>query len=167
MPKRGTVREDGLVYIRKSRNKEVWGTQEQFENLIKKSAAYIERKRNESRNSTNKKWKLGEYNPDIGLYFIRKTCNQSIIWGTAEQLQTHREKRKKMRLDYKSRIQPNKKNVIESFEIRRKRGDLDPILNLYFYKYNSTSGNEMWLTKEKFDSYQAKQKNRKKLKKNL
>ena len=32
----------------------------------------------------------------------------------------------------------------------RKRGDIDPILNLIFWRYNCSSGTEIWLTPNKF-----------------
>jgi hypothetical protein len=43
-------------------------------------------------------------------------------------------------------------------EITRRRGDIDPILNLIFWKYNSLSGNEIWLRPEKFVLFKQREK---------
>jgi len=149
MPKRGTVREDGKIFIKMIKGKEFWGSQEQWENHEKWRKDYLDLQRNRYRNET-KKWKIGEMNPDTGLFFIRLCGNYKPIFGTLEQVEAYKTKRKNIKERYKARVQPNKQAVIESYEIRRHRGDFDPVLNIYFYKYNSMTGKEIWIDKERF-----------------
>jgi len=157
MPKRGTVREDGLIYIRKKFGREVWGTQEQWEKLKEWSAKYNDACRNQHRNK-NKKWKIGEYNPDNGMYFLRCSGNYKPMWGTIEEVQQLRDKKRQIKIAYKSRMADVKKEALKNTPIKRKRGDFDPILNLYFYKLNCLTGVEIWYEKERFQHYINKER---------
>jgi len=142
--KRGYQREDGLVLIRRKHGQEIYGTIQELEDMRQKHREYMAKLR--IINKDQKKWKIGEFNPENNLYFIRKSGNLKPMWGTIEQLQIHIKKRKQIKINY---IQ--KMKAIKSIpEQKRKRGDVDPILNLYFWKYNYISGKEIWLTKEKF-----------------
>jgi hypothetical protein len=150
--KRGTVREDGMVYLRKRRGKEIWGTQEEWNHIEKWRKDYMEKRRSQYRSlPENKKYKIGQYNPENGLYFIRKSGNLSPIWGTKEQLDKYKEKRRQMKVVYVERMKFVKKERMANLQIRRRRGDIDPVLGLVFFKYNADNGNEIWYTKEKFN----------------
>lgn len=150
MPKRGTVREDGKIFIKMIKGKEFWGSQEQWDNNEKWRKEYMEKQRNHYR-TVERKYKIGEYNPENGLYFMRLCGNYKPIWATFEQVEAYKAQRKEIKQKYKARMMPNKENVILGYGIRRRRGDYDPILNIYFYKYNSMTGKEIWLDKERFD----------------
>jgi hypothetical protein len=150
--KRGTVREDGMVYLRKRKGKEIWGNQEEWIHIEKWRKEYMEKRRIQYRSlPAEKKYKIGEYNPEIGLYFIRKSGNLNPIWGTKEQLDKHREKRRQMKVVYIQRMKVVKKEKMANLENRWRRGDIDPVLGLVFFKYNSDNGNEIWYKKEKFN----------------
>jgi hypothetical protein len=157
MPKRGTVREDGLVYIRKRNGKEIWGSPEQWENSKQWHLKYNDKCMNLHRKK-NKKWKIGEYNPENEMYFIRSSGNYNNIWGTLEEVQKLRDKKRQMKLAYKARMIEVKKENLKNAPIKRKRGDIDPVLNLYFFKLNSLTGVEIWYSKEKFQKYINKEK---------
>lgn len=149
--KRGTVREDGMVYLRKRRGVEIWGSQEEWNHMEKWRREYMEKRRIQYRSlPANKKYKIGDYNPETGLYFIRKSGNLNPIWGTKEQLDQYREKRRQMKLVYMDRMKFVKKEKMAKIQTRWRRGDIDPVLGLVFFKYNSDNGNEIWYTKEKF-----------------
>ncbi len=152
MPKRGTVREDGKIFLEVRKGEEVWVAKDVWEKHISWRKKYIDIKRTEHRNKT-KKWKIGDLNPENGLYFIRYGGNYTPIWGTEERLQSYRKQRYATNLVYKEKMKDIKKINKES---KRKRGDWDPILNLYFFKYNSLTGVEIWYTKEVFNKYRDK-----------
>jgi len=157
--KRGTVREDGMIYIRKNRDKEIWGTKQEFERTEKWRKEYMEKRRNMDRSlPENKKYKIGQYNPENGLYFIRKSGSLTAIWGTEEQLLEYRKKRKAMKVVYIQKMKVLKKEKMSNLERRWRRGDLDPVLGLVFFKYNSDNGNEIWYAKEKFKKIIGKEK---------
>lgn len=149
--KRGTVREDGMVYLRKRRGKEIWGSKEEWNHMEKWRKDYMEKRRALYRSlPADKKYKIGDYNPTTGLYFIRKSGNLNGIWGTKEKLDKYREKRKQMKVVYIDRMKVVKKEKMTNIQNRWKRGDIDPVLGLVFFKYNSDNGNEIWYPKEKF-----------------
>jgi len=139
--KRGTVREDGKVLIRRTYGKEVWGTPEQYRNLINTQYKLTTKLRLEYNES--KKFKIGDQDPATGLYFIRVLGNYKPLFGTLEQLEEYKAKRKNIFQNYKTKKHKNPQIY--------KRGDRDPILNLYFWKYNTQSGSPIWYTKEKFE----------------
>jgi len=146
--KRGTVREDGMIYIRKNRDKEIWGTKQEFERTQKWRKEYMEKRRNMDRSlPENKKYKIGQYNPENGLYFIRKSGNLTAIWGTEEQLLEYRKKRKAMKVVYIQKMKVLKKEKMSNLERRWRRGDLDPVLGLVFFKYNSDNGSQLPLAR--------------------
>jgi hypothetical protein len=149
--KRGAVRADGMVLVRRKNGVEIWGTKEQLDTLKLTNQKYMEQRRTEYRKiSKEKKWNIGDYNPQNGLYFIRRSGNLNCIWGTKDRLEKYREQRKLIRLKYVDNLKEKKIDVRESYGIKRRRGDIDPILNKIFWKYNSTSGKEMWLNRETY-----------------
>lgn len=156
--KRGTVREDGMVYLRKVRGKEVWGTAEQFANLEKWRKNYMEKRRNDFRLlPIEKRFKIGDYNPENGKYFIRLSGNLTPMWGTPEDVIKFRNQRREIKEKYVARKKEERLNQNKP-EHRWKRGDIDPILNLVFFKYNYLTGAEFWYTREKFDHMLKKDK---------
>jgi hypothetical protein len=157
--KRGTIGEDGRVYLRKKKGQEIWGTKEDFERMEKWRMQYMEKRRAFYRAlPEDKKYKIGQQNPETGLYFIRTSGNLNPIWGTKENLDEYRKKRKQLRLSYIQKIKPLKIERMNNLQNRWRRGDIDPILGLLFFKYNSQTGNEIWMTKEKFNMALAKEK---------
>jgi len=151
MPKHGTVREDGKIYLRTRLGKQIWGTQEDWDNAQSWRRQYNLKKMLEHR-SKDKKWKIGEFNSENGLYYLRASGNYTPMWGTLEQVQKLREQKRAMKLAYKEKMRPVKAENIQN-NPKRRRGDFDPILNLYFYKRNCLTGVEIWYPKEKFQHY--------------
>lgn len=155
--KRGFVREDGMVYLRTKKGVQIWGTKADWERMEKTRIEYMEKRRIMYRALPSElKYKIGQYNPETKLYFIRKSGNLSPMWGTKHELDMYRLKRKEMRLSYINRLKSTKNETKNSYGIRRRRGDIDPILNLVFFKYNTDSGKEMWMSKEKWEDYKRK-----------
>jgi hypothetical protein len=163
--KRGAVRADGMVLIRRKKGVEIWGSKEQFDALKLAHQKYMERRRAEYRKiPKEKKWNIGDYNPQNGLYFIRTSGNLNYIWGTKDRLEKYREQRKLLRLKYVDKLKQKKLETKESYGIKRKRGDIDPILNKVFWKYDFTSGKEIWLDREKYlKTLEKEKKSRKRL----
>ncbi len=154
MPKRGTVREDGKIFLKIRKGEEVWVAKDVWENHISWRKKYNDIKRTEHRNKT-KKWKIGDPNLENGLYFIRYSGNYTPIWGTEKRLTEYRNQRYAIKLAYREKMK-DVKNINK--QTKRKRGDWDPILNLYFFKYNSLNGSEIWYTKEVFNKYRDQDK---------
>ena len=156
--KRGTIREDGMVLLRTKKGQQIWGTQHQWEKAEAWRINYMNKRRSIYRNiSPEKKWKIGDYNPEIGKYYIRNSGNYTPIWGTIEELNKYREQRKDIKTKYVQKLKKQKR--LESLQgNKRRRGDIDPVLNLVFFKYNYLTGAEFWYTKEKFNSMIQKEK---------
>lgn len=138
--KRGHIREDGKVFLRRSYGTEIWGTPEQYKKLIETQYKSTTTKRLNYNKGI--KYKIGDLDTETGLYFIRIMGNYKPKFGTLEELKEYKEKRRNIFQNYK--IKKHKNPHIYS------RGDWDPILNLYFWKYNTQSGSPIWLTKERF-----------------
>jgi len=89
--KRGAVRADGMVLVRRKNGVEIWGTKEQLDTLKLTNQKYMEKRRTEYRKiSKEKKWNIGDYNPQNGLYFIRRSGNLNCIWGTKDRLEKYK-----------------------------------------------------------------------------
>lgn len=146
--KRGTVREDGKVLLRTHYGQQIWGTVEQYNRLVATQYRWVTERRLKSK--LDKQWRIGEQDPETGLYFIRTMGNYKLKFGTLEELEEFRVKRKNIFKNYKEKKHKN--------TCIYKRGDIDPILNLYFWKYNTQSGNPIWYTKEMFLAKLAKEK---------
>ena len=154
--KRGTVREDGMVLLRTKKGVAIWGTKEQWDNMEKWRINYMEKRRNMYRQPQNKKWKIGEYNPDNGKYYLRNSGNYTPMWGTWDDVLKHKQQKKDMKTKYVEKMKQESR--LKTIQNKRKRGDIDPILNLIFFKYNCLTGAEIWYTKDKFIQIMEKEK---------
>jgi hypothetical protein len=139
--KRGAVREDGMILLKRYAGEEIWVTREHYDKYIKSYKKHIAKRMMDYRNN-GKRWRVGEFNPENGLYFLRNNGAYRPIFGTLEQLAEHRRKVAEKTTKYWK----NRKPFIRT----RKRGDIDPVLNLIFWRYNCRDGTELWLTPEKF-----------------
>ena len=152
--KPGFLREDGKVFLNYKKGKENWGTQSDYENIkiwwrnyrLKRKAYVI------------KNYKIGYYSEEKKLYFIRTSGSLSEIWGTKDELDSYRAKKRSMKLKYFEKMKSVKEQSKKMREITRSRGDIDPILNLIFWKYNSLNGNEIWIRPEKFVLFKQTEK---------
>ncbi len=147
--KRGAVREDGKILLKRYAGEEIWVTQEQYDNFIKSYKKHITKRMMDYRNN-GKRWKIGEYNAENGLYFIRNNGAYRPIFGTLEQLAEYRRKVAEKTSRYWKARKP--------FEKTYKRGDIDPVLNLVFWRYNNRDGKEMWRTPEQYKELLARDK---------
>lgn len=105
----------------------------------------------------------GDKHPEKPDLYVVRLCANKVVWGTYEQYCKHKEARNASYRKYHERARLKK--VERSKEIReerlsylkdnpslkRRRGDIDPILNLIFWGYSSY-GNEVWMTPERFTS---------------
>ena len=83
--KRGFVREDGMVYLRSKKGVQIWGIKEDWERIEKNRIEYMNKRRTMYRAMPSElKYKIGYYNPETKLYFIRKSVNLSPLWGTKQ-----------------------------------------------------------------------------------
>lgn len=158
--KRGTVREDGMILLRTKKGVQIWGNQEQWNNAEKWRLNYMEKRRNMYRNSEVKKWKIGDLNPENGKYYIRNSGNYTPIWGTIDDVIKYQKQKRDMKVKYLEKMKQQKRLV--AIENKRRRGDIDPILNLIFFKYNSLTGSEIWYNKEKFETIMEKERKKRK-----
>lgn len=158
--KRGTVREDGMILLRTKKGVQIWGNQEQWNNAEKWRLNYMEKRRNMYRNSEVKKWKIGELNPENGKYYIRNSGNYTPIWGTLDDVIKYQKQKRDMKVKYLEKMKQQKRLV--AIENKRRRGDIDPILNLIFFKYNCLTGSEIWYNKEKFETIMEKERKKRK-----
>jgi len=139
--KRGHVREDGMILLRRKGDKEHYVSKECYDRCIEYYRNY-RAKRRESYRASEKKWKIGELNPDNGLYFIRNNGAYRPIFGTMEQVNAYR------------KVVTNKQKIYfdtrKPYVKERCRGDVDPILNLVFWRYHYRTGREFWVTRENY-----------------
>lgn len=147
--KRGHVREDGMVLLRRRHGQDFYVTKERYESYLKSYKKHID-KRRQSYREVERKWKIGEINPETGLYFIRNNGAYRPIFGTLNDLEIYRNKVREKQKKYIS--------CRKTFEKKWRRGDVDPVMSLYFWKYNYRDGKEIWLTKEKFNAQLDREK---------
>jgi hypothetical protein len=108
MIRRGTVREDGKVFWAyrktKTRTGEIWVSRDTF---LKYEASRIKysqskmmayKKSQESLPPDERNY-LGKYNPENGLYFIRVYASGTPRYGTLEDLQNYKLKRRRQQRD--------------------------------------------------------------------
>lgn len=158
--KRGTIREDGMVLLRTKKGQMIWGTKEQWDRLEQWRVNYMNKRRSIYRKLENKKWKIGEYNPENQKYYVRNSGNYTPIWGTLDDVIKYKQKKKDMKVKYTQKMKQEKR--LEAIQNKRRRGDIDPILNLIFFKYNCLTGAEIWYTKENFNKIMEKDRIRNK-----
>lgn len=139
--KRGHVREDGMVLLRRKGDKEQYVSKECYDRCLEYYKNY-RAKRRESYRATERKWKIGEFNPENNLYFIRNNGAYRPIFGTMEQVNAYRKTiGVKQTIYYQNR---------KPYEKVRRRGDVDPVLNLVFWRYHYRTGGEFWVTRENY-----------------
>lgn len=155
--KRGFVRDDGMVFLRRKKGAIIWGTKESWEKLEKNRLEYMKKRYAHYKSlPENQKFKIGDYNHETGLYFIRKSGNLNPIWGTKDQLDAYRSKRRNIRKSYREKLSESRVVTKNSHEIKRRRGDIDPVLNLIFFRYNTDSGKELWMSPQRWEEYKKK-----------
>lgn len=89
--KRGTMREDGMVFARMYRGKETWITPQQYEKREQTRRAYVRKcaanyKRRQLAKSIMDRNYLGRYDPYTDKYFLGITSAGKEMWGTKQQL---------------------------------------------------------------------------------
>lgn len=96
MPKKGAVREDGLIYLksRKTRSgqKEVWVDSDTYKRHLETQRLYRKKRYGAYLQSLGgrKRPKIGQLDPATGLYYITVTGVGAERWGTAEELEKYR-----------------------------------------------------------------------------
>ncbi len=78
--KRGYVREDGKVFARKARGKELWLTKEQYEKRELKRKAYVKKCQELYKKHRKEQRSFGDYDHKKNLYFIGISTSGKEIW---------------------------------------------------------------------------------------
>lgn len=154
--------ETGLYFIRVgSSGKEVWGTIEKLTHIrqLNKKARKKYHKKCYSIEKPN--LVAGDPHPfEKGLFVVR-TVGGKVFYGTKEQYLSKSERLrktyKKYKLNHREEIERRKKQAKEKFvnffrenpHLKRRRGDVDPVLNKVFWQY-SVAGKEIWMSPEAF-----------------
>jgi len=117
---------------------------------------------------------LGDKHPSIDGLFVKRICNNKVFYGTYEEAQkciqslknSYKKYKQKHKDAIKMRQKQSKQKVLaflkENPQLRRKRGDVDLVLNRVFWQYDDR-GNEFWLSQEKFKKYSEAAKLKRKL----
>lgn len=90
--KRGTIREDGKVFARYLKGKEIWITKEQYEGREKTKKEYTKKCRLAYMEMCKDKKSIGDYNFNKNLYFIGISNSGKEIWRSKEFLEKFRRK---------------------------------------------------------------------------
>ena len=99
MIKRGTVREDGKIFARYRKGKELWISKEQYERREKSRKEYVKNCIESYKKRRKEIRSFGEYDEKINLYFIGISSSGKEVWRNKVFL----EKRKKMQAKNKNR----------------------------------------------------------------
>lgn len=90
--KRGTIREDGKVFARYLKGKEIWITKEQYEGREKTRKEYAKKCTLAYRKMCKDKKSIGDYDFNKNLYFIGISNSGKEIWRSKEFLEKFRRK---------------------------------------------------------------------------
>lgn len=160
--------ETGLYFIRVSTcGKPVFGSIEELQK-------YINQNRKAKRKYYSRCSKLnppsvcvGDPHPTTEGLFVKRIYGNKVFYGTIEEAKKHLDSRrqsyKKYKQNNKAAIKERSKNIrnarMEKIKmnpiLKRRRGDIDPVLGKIFWEYNYL-GNEIWLHREEFEKKHAK-----------
>lgn len=105
---------------------------------------------------------VGDRHPTDPNLYVKRIYGHKVFYGTFDEAQKSAKAAQDRNIKHKlkNRIQIKKrckqlrderlKHTIDNPELRRKRGDIDPVLGKVFWEY-SVCGFERWLSKEKFE----------------
>jgi len=113
MPKRGTVREDGLVYHRKKKGKEVWLTPEAYQVALDKENKYRSHCRKVYESLNKPKPAFGEYCPRRNLYFICISSSGKEVWRNRNWFEKFRSKQRINKRKYYDKCKQLPKNGLK------------------------------------------------------
>lgn len=99
---RGFVREDGKVFIRYLKGKEVWGTMESFQKRQQTARNYSNNSRRLAKKLIKDPHKFGDYDFVRKLYYIGLSSSGKEVWRNKQYFET-----------YKSRVKINKRKYVE------------------------------------------------------
>lgn len=100
--RRGHIREDGKVFIRYLKGKEVWGTMESFQKRQQTIRNYTKKSRKLAKSLLKKQHSFGDYDFQRNLYFIGLSTSGKEVW-----------KNKQFFEKYVARSKASKKKYIE------------------------------------------------------
>jgi hypothetical protein len=112
---------------------------------------------------------VGDRHPTNPNLYVRRIYGHKVFYGTYEEAQrcikAAQERNIKHKLKNRIKIKERcnelrnerLKHTIDNPELRRKRGDIDPVLGRVFWEY-SHCGFERWVSKEKYDEKIAKRR---------
>lgn len=114
--KRGTVREDGKVYCRKIKNKEIWLTKEQYEKREESRKKYVSRCQELYKKYRKQVRKFGEYDHQKNLYFIGVSSSGKEVWRSKKFLEKRKKAQTERKKEYNERCKNLEKNNLKLFD---------------------------------------------------
>jgi hypothetical protein len=101
--KRGTVREDGKVFCRISKGKEIWLTKEKYEERENKRKEYVRQCQELYKKYRKEKRKFGECDYKRNLYFIGISSSGKEIWRNKAFLEKRKRQHNLRKKEYNKR----------------------------------------------------------------
>lgn len=137
--KRGAVREDGMVFLKRDNGTEIWISRESFDIRINKERDRFQKKLNELKQK-DKTFKRGDVRADGMIFWAyQASCKNGEKWITKGQFL-------KLKKDYKVIVK------------KLKRGNIRKDGKVFFGYRTGCLNSEFWLTKEKFIKYVEKER---------
>jgi len=140
--------------------KEVWGNEEQLNAYREKIRKSSRRRYSKLKQLTKTSLRVGDQNPDNPLEYVCYISGNRPYFGTKQQLLNNIERRN---IAYRKRNQKNRKirqDKLQKLTNIIKRGTESTETNLVFWQYNQR-GEERWVTKEQYQHFIEKEKQRK------
>ena len=98
--KRGTVREDGKIFARMAKGKELWITKEQYEKRENSRKEYTKKCLELYKKYRKEKKSIGQYDHKKNLYFIGISTSGKEVWKNKAYLEKFRKKQNKNKKKY-------------------------------------------------------------------
>lgn len=122
--KRGTVREDGKVYFRKSKGKELWLTPEAYKNALNKEYKYRQKCLEIYKSLKKIKRSFGEYDAQKNLYFIKISSSGKEVWRPKAWYERFRDKQNKNKRKHYEKLKSLPKVNVKVGDVHPNNPDL-------------------------------------------
>ena len=160
--------ETGLYFIRVSTcGKPVWGSIEELQKYIGQNRKAKRKYYSRCSSLNPPSVCVGDPHPTTAGLVVKRIYGHKVYYGTIEEAKKHTDSRKESYKKYKQKnkeaIKQRSKNIrnarMEKIKmnpiLKRRRGDIDPVLGKIFWEYNYL-GNEIWIHKDDFEKKHAK-----------
>jgi len=119
--KRGTVREDGKIFARMAKGKELWITKEQYEKRENSRKEYTKKCLELYKKYRKEKKSIGQYDHKKNLYFIGISTSGKEVWKSKAFLEKFRKKQNKNKNKNKNKKKSKNKNKSKSKRKKRQK----------------------------------------------